>query len=120
MPTAKGKDVISSYIAQQDPEKRALLEKARAIIEKTLPDATTSIKWGVPFYQVGGKNVCALASFKEFIGITFFAGPTALSDPGRKLEGEGKTQRMYKMRTAKDIDAARISRWLKATVAAGS
>ena len=116
----KGKDVITAYLAQQTPDKRALLEKLRAIVEKNVPDATTSIKWGVPFYQRNGKNICALASFKENVAINFFAPPSVLPDPAHKLEGEGKGQRMYKVRTAKDIDSASISRWLKATVAASS
>lgn len=109
---AGGADV--TYIAEQPPEKRALLERLRAIVTKTLPDATPVLKWGVPIYQVGGKNVCALAAFKEEVAINFFATPSALADPKKKLAGEGKTSRMLKVRTAKDIDAASIQRWLKA------
>jgi hypothetical protein len=112
-----GNDVVSAYIAQQSPEKRDLLEKLRAIVEKTLPDATGSIKWGVAVYQRNGRNICALASFKEFVGINFLAPPSALPDPAHKLEGEGKTQRMLKVRTAKDIDSASVARWLKAAAA---
>ena len=112
---AKGADV--TYIAEQTPEKRALLEKLRALVTKTLPDATVALKWGVPIYQVGGKNVCALASFKEEVAINFFAKPSALADPKKKLSGAGATQRMLKVRTASDIDAASIQKWLKAAAA---
>ena len=73
---AKGADV--TYIAEQPPEKRALLEKLRVLVTKTLPDAAVALKWGIPVYQVGGKNVCALASFKEEVAINFFARPSAL------------------------------------------
>lgn len=109
---AKGADV--AYIAEQTPEKRVLLEKLRALVIKTLPDATVALKWGVPIYQVGGKNVCALASFKEEVAVNFFAKPSALADPKKKLSGAGATQRMLKVRTAKDVDAASIQKWLKA------
>lgn len=85
---------------------------------KGVPDATASIKWGVPFYLRNGKNVCSIAAFKEHVGINFFASPSVLVDPGKKLEGGGKTMRMLKVRTAADIDSASILRWLKATVAA--
>ena len=111
---------VDSYFAQQPPEKRVLLEKLRALVEKGVPDADASIKWGVPFYQRNGKNVCSLAAFKEHVGINFFASPAVLADPGKKLEGEGKTMRMLKVRRAEDIDNASILRWLKATVAASS
>lgn len=114
------KTPVDSYFAEQPPEKRALLEKLRALVARAVPDADASIKWGVPFYQRSGKNVCSIAAFKEHVGINFFASPDVLVDPGKKLEGGGKTMRMLKVRTASDIDSASILRWLKATVAAAS
>ena len=105
---------IDAYLKEQAADKRALLEKLRDIVDAALPDATTSIKWGVPTYQLNGRNVCALASFKDCVAINFFAAPAKLADPGKKLEGAGKTSRMLKVRTAKDIDTARLKRWLKA------
>jgi len=115
MAAAKKKaDVATEYIAQQAPDKRALLEKLNAIVTQTLPDANAVIKWGIPVYARDGKNVCALAAFKEHVGLNFFASPDVLADPKKKLEGGGKTSRMFKVRTAKDIDQASIKRWLKA------
>lgn len=108
------------YFAEQSPDKAALLEKLRALINKEVPEADVAIKWGVPFYQRNGKNVCSLAAFKEHVGINFFASPSVLVDPKKKLEGGGKSMRMLKVRTASDIDSASILRWLKATVAANS
>ena len=105
---------IDAYLKEQPAEKRALLEKLRTIADSALPDADISIKWGVPMYQMNGRNVCALASFKDFVAINIFASPAKLVDPGKKLEGAGKTSRMLKVRTAKDIDAASLKRWLKA------
>jgi hypothetical protein len=110
--------VDDRYFAEQPADKAALLEKLRALVKKEVPDADVTIKWGVPFYQRGGKNVCSLAAFKDFVGINFFASPTVLVDPKKKLEGGSKTMRMLKVRTASDIDSASIVRWLKATVAA--
>ena len=108
------------YIAEQPPDKAALLEKLRALVNKGVPGADVSIKWGVPFYQLNGKNICALASFKDHVGINFFAPPSALVDPAKKLEGSGKSNRMLKVRSAGDIDSASILRWLKAVVAANA
>jgi len=113
-----GSDAAASYIAQQPPDKRVLLEKLRTLIEKGAPDARPSIKWGVPIYARSGKNICALASFKDNVAINFFAPPKVLVDPAKKLEGAGTSSRMLKVRTAGDIDSAAILRWLKAVVAA--
>ena len=112
---AKGAD--DAYFAEQTPEKRAPLLKLRSIVRKAIPDAEVSIKWGVPFYATNGRQVCSLAAFKDFVGINFFAPPAKLSDPKKKLEGAGSTQRMLKVRTAKDIDATSIAGWLKAAAA---
>jgi len=115
------KAVDDAYFAEQSPEKRALLEKLRALVMKAAPGATVSIKWGVPFYAgKNGKSICALASFKENVAINFFAPPAVLADPGKKLEGAGKSNRMLKVSTAADLDSASILRWLKAAAAANS
>lgn len=107
--------VDATYIAKRSPEQRALLETVRTLIVKTLPSASVTIKWGVPVYAVNGRNVCALSAFKDHVGLNFFAPPDVLLDPKKRLEGAGKTSRMLKIRTATDIDAASISRWLKAS-----
>ena len=111
---------VESYFAQQPPDKRALLIKIRGLVEKGAPDAVPVIKWGVPIYAQNGRNICALATFKDHVGLNFFAPPGALADPKKRLEGEGKTTRMLKVRTAADIDGPSITRWLKAAVAANS
>lgn len=119
----KRQDAVTSverYLAQQPADKRALLEKLRALVMKSVPDAKSSIKWGVPFYQRNGRNLCALASFKDNVAINFFAPPEVLVDPDKKLEGSGKGSRMLKVRSAADIDSASILRWLKAAAAASS
>jgi len=72
----------------------------------------------VAVYAVNGKNVCALAAFKDHVAINFFAPSHVFVDPGKKLEGAGKTSRLLKVRAAADIDAAGIQRWLKAAVKA--
>src|SRR5207245_4367039 len=111
---------VENYFAQQPPDKSALLIKILWLIEKGAPDAVPMIKWGVPIYAQNGRNICALATFKDHVGLNFFAPPSALADPKKRLEGEGKTTRMLKVRTAADIDAPSITRWLRAAVAANS
>jgi hypothetical protein len=110
---------VGAYFAEQPADKRALLEKLRALVAKGVPDATPTIKWGVPVYQRNGRNLCALAAFKDHVAINFFVAPNVLADPGKKLEG-GKTNRLLKVRSADDIDGGTITRWLKAAAAANS
>lgn len=81
-----------------------------------VPDAKASNKWGVPFYETNGRNVLALAAFKEHVGINFFAPGRSRPEVGRQRKG----RRMLKVRSADDIDSVSIPRWLKAAVAANS
>jgi hypothetical protein len=111
---------VEAYFAQQPSDKRALLTKLRALVEKGAPNAVPSIKWGVPIYAQNGRNICALAAFKDHVAINFFAPPSVLLDPAKQLEGNGKTSRLLKVRSASDIDTASIARWLKAAVTANS
>jgi hypothetical protein len=118
---AKKAAVDDGYFAQQSPDKRVLLEKLRALVVKGVPDASVSIKWGVPFYAgTNGKSICALAAFKDAAAINFFAPPEVLVDPRKRLEGAGKKNRMLKVANAADIDSASIMRWLQAAVAANA
>jgi hypothetical protein len=118
--TAPSAGVDRAYFAKLPPDQRALLETLRGLVMQGVPGATVSIKWGVPFYAKGGKSICALASFKDHVAINFFAPPAVLIDPGKKLHGGGKSNRMLNVSTAADIDSASIQRWLKAAVAANS
>ena len=115
-----GAGVDDRYFAEQPADKAQLLTKLRGLVRKEVPDAEVTIKWGVPFYLRNGKMVCSLASFKDFVGINFFASPSVLVDPQKKLEGGSKTMRMLKVRSASDIDSASITRWLKAVLGANS
>ena len=116
--SARSDDPATRFIAAVRPEQGVLLEQLRAIVVKNVPGATVTTKWGVPFYELGGKKICALAAFKEHVGINIFAPPALLVDPAGKLEGEGKGNRMLKVRSKADIDTKSIQRWLKAAVAA--
>ena len=69
------KDAAAAYIVEQTPEKRALLETLRALVTKAVPDADVSIKWGVPVYARGGRNICALATFKDHVALNLLRRP---------------------------------------------
>jgi hypothetical protein len=55
---------IDGFFAKQQPHLRPILEELRKLVEEAAPDATSAIKWGMPFYTVGGQMMCALAGFK--------------------------------------------------------
>src|SRR5688572_6283378 len=51
---------IDSFFDKQPPALREVLVELRKLVEAAAPDATSSIKWGMPFFQIGDKMFVAL------------------------------------------------------------
>jgi len=108
---------IDSFFAKRSGPLRQILDELRAMIDAQLPDAASSIKWGMPFYTLAGKPVCALAAFKAHVNL-ILAGPDGtFADPDGLLEGDGKTGRHLKLRTPDQIPRAVVRGWLAAAAA---
>jgi hypothetical protein len=63
---------IDSYIAEAAPFARPVLKHFRALVHKANPDIEESIKWRMPFFVLGGTNVCHMAAFKAHAAIGFW------------------------------------------------
>lgn len=109
-------NAATTYISEQPKDKAALLKKLEGIVMKAMPDAEVVMKWGVPVYTSGGKNVCAIAGFKEHVMLNLFVPPAALKDPKKRLDGAKKTTGL-RVRSGSEIDAAAIAGWVKAAAA---
>lgn len=103
---------VNGFFARQRPELRPILDELRALIAEAAPDATASIKWGMPFYAIGGETMCAVASFKSHVNLILPGPPGAYADPGGLLEGEGKTGRHLKLRPGTAPPRAELRTWL--------
>ena len=111
---------IGPWFEQLPPEKRAPLEKLRALVEATVPNARSGLKWGVPFYTLDGKQLCDLVALKHEVALGIFAPPEAFDDPKGQLQGKSDEYRVLKVKDESEIDAASVKRWLKAAVAAAT
>ena len=108
---------IDSFFAKRSGPLGEILDQLRASVQTEVPGAASSIKWGMPFYTLGGKPVCALASFKAHVNL-ILAGPDGtFADPDGLLEGDGKTGRHLKLRAGNAIPTAAVRGWLRAAVA---
>lgn len=108
---------IEPFFEKRTGPLRQILDQLRALIDAEVPDATSSIKWGMPFYTLAGQPVCALAAFKAHVNL-ILAGPEGtFADPDGLLEGDGKTGRHLKLRAPEEIPRAAVSRWLAAAAA---
>jgi len=68
---------IDAYIANAQPFARPILERAREMIHCALPEIEEGIKWGMPAFMLGGKNVAGLAAFKAHAALMITVDDTA-------------------------------------------
>lgn len=109
---------IGPYFEALPADKRAPLEQLRAIVEATVPEAQSSLKWGSPFYTIDGKLLCAMGALKNEVALSIYGPPEIFEDPGGLLQGKSPEYRVLKVRDGSEIDAASVARWLRAAAAA--
>jgi hypothetical protein len=104
---------IDGFFAKQPPALRPILEELRAMVGETAPEATSQIKWGMPFYSIGDEMMCALAGFKAHVNLILPGPPGTYPDPDARLEGDGKTGKHLKLRALDDLPRAAVRDWLR-------
>jgi hypothetical protein len=104
---------IDGFFARQQPELRPILIELRRMVEEAAPEALSSIKWGMPFFQIGGQTMVALAGFKSHVNLILAGPPGTYADPDGRLEGEGKTGRHLKLRAKDRLPREAIRGWLR-------
>jgi hypothetical protein len=108
---------IDGFFAKQPPQLRPILERLRTLVEQGAPDATSSIKWGMPFYSIDGKMMCALAGFKAHVNLILAGPPGLFADPEGRLEGEAKGGKHLKLRSLDDLPAEAVRSWIQIAAA---
>jgi hypothetical protein len=104
---------IDGFFAKQPAPLRPILEELRTLIEEAAPDASSSLKWGMPFFTVGGTMMCALGGHKSHVNL-ILSGPTGTyADPDGRLSGEGKTGRHLKLTRLDELPRDAVRRWLR-------
>jgi hypothetical protein len=107
----------TGFFDRQPAALRAILDDLRGLIDEAAPEASSEIKWGMPFYSIRGQMMCALAAFKAHVNL-ILAGPAGtFADPAGLLEGDGKTGRHLKLRAPEDLPRDTVRNWLRAAAA---
>jgi hypothetical protein len=108
---------VDGFFTRQPPQLRAILDPLRAMIGEAAPEATATIKWGMPFYSVGANTLCALAAFKAHINLILPGPPGTYADPDGLLAGDGKTGKHLKLRPTDTLPRTAIGSWLQTAAA---
>jgi len=71
-----GSEAIDQYLEQFAPPARAVLDELRTFIRTTVPDASETMSYGIPTYDLNGKHLVHFAGWKHHIG--FYPVPTGI------------------------------------------
>jgi hypothetical protein len=104
---------VDGFFAKQPPHLRPILDELRGLVAGAAPGASSSLKWGMPFYTLAGETVCALAGFKAHVNLILPGPPGTYADPEGLLEGDGKTGRHLKVRSLDQLPRAAVKGWLR-------
>lgn len=108
---------VAGFFTKQPPALRPILDELRAMVGEAAPEATSQIKWGMPFYSIGEEMMCALAGFKAHVNLILPGPPGTYPDPDGRLEGDGKTGKHLKLRALDDLPRAAVRDWLRLAAA---
>jgi hypothetical protein len=109
---------IEGFFAKQPAALRPIVDALRALIDAAAPKAEASLKWGMPFYTLQGKPLCAIGAHKAHVNL-ILAGPEGtFDDPDGLLTGDGKTGRHLKLTSLAELPTAAVRGWLRAAVQA--
>jgi uncharacterized protein YdeI (YjbR/CyaY-like superfamily) len=61
---------IDAYISRAAPFAQPILTHLRALVHRALPECEEGIKWGMPHFMIGEKNVAGMAAFKQHCAFT--------------------------------------------------
>lgn len=94
---------FDQYLAGQGPKQQSIIRALRRFVKRVTPQLQESVKWGNGCWVKRKAPVAYVYSAPDYVQFGFFRG-SALKDPKRLLQGEGKFVRHIKVFKPSDID----------------
>lgn len=104
---------IDGTIARQPPHLREILEALRALAEQAAPDATASLKWGMPTFSIGTRMMCVLGAHKAHVNLVLVGPLGAFPDPEGRLLGSSDGGRHLRLTALADLPRQSVRNWLQ-------
>ena len=83
--TKKGDDAVLAKLAEAPPQYREIGERLHRIVKESAPTLEPIVRWGLPFYTKGGKDVCYIKPDKDFIAFGFAEATNPSREPGASM-----------------------------------
>jgi hypothetical protein len=105
---------VDAYILSLDPWQAEIARKLRAIVKAAAPEASESIKWAQPVYELNGP-FAYFKAFKNTVNFGFWRGAD-LEDPQGLLEGSGEKMRHVKLGKGEEVDRELLTGFVRQAV----
>jgi uncharacterized protein YdhG (YjbR/CyaY superfamily) len=69
MPMRSTANSVDEYIAEFPPETQKALEEVRAVIKASAPEATETISYAIPTFDLNGAHLVHFAGYEKHIGL---------------------------------------------------
>lgn len=112
---ASARKTVDEYIKRVSGPQKDVTLRLRELILEAVPDATETIKWAQPVYELNGPFAFIRAG-KFHVTLGFWRG-TELKDSKHLLQGEGKRMRHLKVPNVDKIPEAAVKRFAKEAAA---
>ena len=102
---------IDEYIAGFPASTQKLLEQMRTIINKAAPKTTEKMAYGIPTFEMDGKNLVHFGGYKSHIG--FYPAPRSLEEFANELSAYSGSKGTVQFPLDKALPAALITKIVK-------
>jgi uncharacterized protein YdhG (YjbR/CyaY superfamily) len=112
------KDPVGEYIARAPPEARAQLERLRATIRSTAPDADELVAYRMPgFAYPGYPGMGVFAWYAWYTKhISLFVRPPTIADHQRDLRGYQTTKNAVRLPLSQKIPTSLVRKLVRASI----
>jgi uncharacterized protein YdeI (YjbR/CyaY-like superfamily) len=110
--SASAEEFISKHPQWED----LLIALRRTLLSTGLEE---TIKWGVPVYTLGGKNIVGLTAFRKFSALWFFQGALLRDEAGILInaqEGKTRAQRQWRFESIGEFDEQQVLAYVREAI----
>jgi hypothetical protein len=101
--------LVADYIGKQKSPQKEICLQIRGIILRTFPGIEEEMKWGVPTYA---KRKFYIVALKDHVNLGFSMEGLS-EDDQKRFEGSGKTMKIIKISSIKEINESEIVELLR-------
>ena len=103
-------ETVAEYLGELTEQRREALETLRGLVFQVAPDATESMRYGMPAYDVGERELCLIASQEQYVSL--YLDPRILDKHRDELEGLSLGKSCVRFRKLEKLPLETVERML--------